>query len=63
MKIIGDYVFVDELLSVIIVSYFFPVKTFPKRWKNKKMLTFMHFVMEELFLVRKLAIVKEFQTI
>jgi len=61
MKVIGDYVFVDELLTVIIVSYFFPVKSFPKRWKNTKMLTFMHFIMEELFLVRKLAMVKEFR--
>jgi hypothetical protein len=59
MKVIGDYVFADELLSVIIVSYFFPVRNFPKRWKDKKMRTFMHFVMEELFLLRKLAVVKE----
>lgn len=59
MKVIGDYVFADELLTVIIVAYFFPVKNFPKRWKNKKMLTFMHFVMEELFLLRKLAVVRE----
>jgi hypothetical protein len=52
-------VFVEELLTVVIVGYFFPVRDFPKRWKNKKMLTFMHFVMEELFLLRKLALVKE----
>src|SRR5262249_10848700 len=38
---------------------FFPVRDFPRRWKNKKMLTFMHFVMEELFILRKLALVKE----
>lgn len=62
MKVIGDYVFVDELLTVIIVSYFFPVKSFPKRWKNKKMLTFMHFIMEELSLIRKLALVREFRS-
>jgi hypothetical protein len=59
MKVIGDYVFADELLTVIIVAYFFPVRDFPKRWKNRKMVTFMHFVMEELFLLRKLALVKE----
>src|SRR5262249_19278490 len=59
MKVIGDYVFADELLSVIIVAYFFPVKDFPMRWKNKKMLTFMHFIMEELFMLRKLALVRE----
>ena len=59
MKMIGDYVFADELLSVIIVAYFFPVKDFPMRWKNKKMLTFMHFIMEELFMLRKLALVRE----
>ena len=59
MKVIGDFVFVDELLTVVIVAYFFPVKDFPKRWKNKKMLAFMHFVIEELFVLRKLALVKE----
>jgi hypothetical protein len=59
MKVIGDYVFADELLSVIIVAYFFPLKDFPMRWKNKKMLTFMHFIMEELFMLRKLALVRE----
>src|SRR5215831_19905522 len=26
MKVIGDYVFADELLTVVIVSYFFPVR-------------------------------------
>jgi hypothetical protein len=59
MKVIGDYVFADELLTVVIVAYFFPVRNFPKRWKDKKMLTFMHFVMEQLFMVQKLALVKE----
>jgi len=59
MKVIGDSVFADELLTVVIVAYFFPVRNFPKRWKDKKMLTFMHFVMEQLFLVQKLALVKE----
>src|SRR5215472_11965720 len=59
MKVIGDYVFVDELLTVIIVAYFFPVKDFPKRWKDRKMRTFMHFVMEELYILRKLALVKQ----
>jgi hypothetical protein len=58
-KVIGDYVFVDELLTVIIVSYFFPVRNFPRRFKNKKMKTFMHFVMEEMYVTRKLALVKE----
>jgi len=59
MKMIGDYIFADELLSVVIVAHFFPVENFPKRFKDKKMRTFMHFVMEELFMVRKLALVKE----
>jgi hypothetical protein len=58
-KIISDYVFVDELLTVVIVSYFFPVSAFPKRFKEKKIRTFMHFVMEEMFTLRKLALVKE----
>lgn len=63
MKVIGDYVFVDELLTIVIVAYFFPVKRFPKRWTNKKMRAFMHFIMEELFLLRKLALVKDIRGI
>jgi hypothetical protein len=58
-KVVGDYVFVDELLTVIIVSYFFPAKDFPTRYSDRKMRTFMHFVMEELFMLRKLALVQE----
>lgn len=58
-KVIGDHVFVDELLTVIIVSYFFPVADFPKRYKGKKIRTFMHFVMDEMFTLRKLALAKE----
>jgi hypothetical protein len=59
MKVIGDYVFADELLTTVVVSYFFPVRKFPKRWKDKRMRTFMHFVMERLFMLQKLALVKE----
>jgi hypothetical protein len=61
MKVIGDYVFADELLTVVIVAYFFPVRKFPRRWKDKKRLTFLHFVIEELFMLRKLAFVKDIQ--
>ena len=53
----------DELLTVIILSHYFPGKDFPQRWKNKKMVTFMHFVMEELFMLRKLALVQEIRNI
>jgi hypothetical protein len=59
MKVIGDYVFADELLTVVIVAHFFPARQFPRRWKHKKVRTFMHFIMEELFMLRKLALVKE----
>lgn len=58
-KIIEDYVFADELLSVVILSYYFPPQRFSKRYRNKKMTTFIHFVMEEMFLLRKLALVKD----
>jgi hypothetical protein len=58
-KVVGDYVFVDELLTVTVVSYFLPPKDFLKRYKDRKMRAFMHFVMEELFMLRKLALVQE----
>src|SRR5215472_7752319 len=38
MKVIGDSVFADELLTVVIVAYFFPVRNFPKRWKERRCL-------------------------
>jgi hypothetical protein len=59
MKVIGDYVFADELLNAVIVAYFFPLRKFPKRWKDKRIRTFGHFVMERLFMLQKLALVKQ----
>ncbi len=59
MRVISDYVFADELLTVIIVAYYFPVKDFPKRWTNPKMRSFLHFTMEDIYLLRKAALVKE----
>jgi hypothetical protein len=59
MNVIGDYVFADELLTAVIVAYFFPVRKFPKRWKDKRIRTFVHFVMERLFMLQKLALVKQ----
>jgi hypothetical protein len=59
MKVIGDYVFADEMLTSVIVAYFFPPRKFPKRWKDKRIRTFVHFVMERLFMLQKLALVKQ----
>jgi hypothetical protein len=59
MKVIGDYVFADELLTIVIVDYFFPPRTFPKGWKDKRIRTFVHFVMERLFMLQKLALVRQ----
>jgi hypothetical protein len=59
MNVISDYVFADELLTAVIVGYFFPVRKFPKRWKDKRIRTFGHFVMERLFMLQKLALVKQ----
>src|SRR5262249_54139506 len=44
------------MLSIIIASHLFPTK--PNK-RNKKRTTFQHFKMEKLYLVRKLALVKE----
>ncbi|RWB79140.1 MAG: hypothetical protein EOQ50_04865 [Mesorhizobium sp.] len=63
MKVIGDYVFVDELLSVVMISYFFPAKDFLKRYRQKKVRTFVNFVLDDLYLVRKLAAVKEIRKV
>ncbi len=63
MNVISDYVFVDELLGSIIAQYFLPKKTPQPRGHKRRLRTFEQFVLEDLYLLRKLALVKELKKI
>jgi hypothetical protein len=58
-EIIMRYVTVDELLNDIICNYFFGVKkSFISLWKTKRFQNFNYFILEELSLLKKLALAR-----
>jgi hypothetical protein len=62
--IVSHYVLIDELLSDVICQQFFdPSKTSIELWKFKRFRNFNYYVLEELSLLKKLALVKAFKTI
>jgi hypothetical protein len=59
-EVIMDYTFLDECMSQIICDYFFGSKKGNIRlWKTKKFQRFNYYVIEKLYLLNKLDIVKE----
>jgi len=53
------YTLVDEYLNVEICHYFFGRKrSFPQLWRRKKFKVFNHYIIEELYLLAKLRLVK-----
>lgn len=62
--IVDGYVFIDELLGVIICHHFFGKKKgFIKLWKTKKFRNFNYHVLESLSLLRKLALARDIVSI
>jgi hypothetical protein len=62
-QVMSQYTFIDECLTTIICRYYFrgPEKdeTFKGLWRTKKFRIFNHRIMDELYLQKKLEIVKE----
>ena len=57
--IVLKYVLMDEYLSAIVCWHYFGKKrAFPKLWKTQRFQTFNHFVLERLYLLQKLDLVK-----
>jgi hypothetical protein len=59
-QIVEDYTHIDELLGTIIVKYFFDfgAKNARQLWRTKRFERFNHFILERMYLVQKLALVK-----
>lgn len=57
--VILKYVLMDEFLSAIICWHYFGRRRgFPQLWKTKRFRSFNHFVLEKLYLLQKLDLVK-----
>jgi hypothetical protein len=60
-EVIFKYTLVDEYLTCVICDYYFhrPDKSvsYQKLWKTKRFRVFVHYIMDELFLLKKLDIV------
>jgi len=61
--VIVMYTLVDQLLTSAIWRYYFPArppwvhKTFTQLWRMKQFRTFNHYLMDEIYLMKKLALV------
>ena len=66
-EIITRYTFIDEALSVIISHFYFKVPkqefTFKRLWKTKKFRIFANYLLDETYLMKKLAIVNEIKEV
>jgi hypothetical protein len=60
--IVAQYTFIDEYLTMIICNYYFyrPKKNvwYRELWKTKRFRVFMHHLMDEMFVLKKLAVVE-----
>ncbi|MGY4474172.1 hypothetical protein [Bradyrhizobium sp. USDA 3364] len=61
-EVVMQYTLVDEMLAEIIVRYFFDIEAdvvhFEQAWKTDKFRIFVHHVLDETFLLKKLSIVQ-----
>jgi hypothetical protein len=57
--ILEDYVWFDEGLASIIARYFFGRRSFIELWRTRRFQRFNHFILERLYLLQKLALVKD----
>jgi hypothetical protein len=59
--VIFKYAVIDELLAVLICHQFFPKpkpgETFKALWKTKKFRLFVHFILDDMYLLAKLKVV------
>jgi hypothetical protein len=66
-EVVIKYAIIDEFLTEIICNYYFhrPDKngTYRQLWKTKRFRVFVHFLMDETFLLKKLAMVEAITTV
>jgi hypothetical protein len=61
-EVASQYARIDEILAEIIVRYFFDIEPdvlhFEKAWKTEKFKIFVHHILDEMVLLKKLSIVR-----
>lgn len=58
-EIVGQYTLIDDLLATKMCAYFFPKQKMTRLWKTRRFRRFNYYVLERLYLVHKLAFVKD----
>jgi hypothetical protein len=58
-EIVGQYTLVDDLVATKICEYFFPGRGMISLWKTKRFRRFNYYILERLYLVQKLAFLKD----
>jgi hypothetical protein len=56
-EVVLRYTLLDEILADLIAKYFFDSSDFPKLWRTKKFSTFVHHVLDEMYLLKKMDVV------
>lgn len=62
-EVITTYIYVDELLSVVICNAFFSKTTFKKLWRTKKFKAFAYHVLENLYPLQKMRLVHDLREV
>ena len=52
-EVVLRYALLDEILADLIAKYFFDSSDFPRLWRTKKFSTFVHHVLDEMYLLKK----------
>jgi hypothetical protein len=56
-EVVIRYTLLDEILADLIAKYFFGSVDFPRLWRTKKFTTFVHHVLDEMYLLKKMDMV------
>ena len=52
-EVVIRYSLLDEILADLVAEYFFQSSDFPRLWRTKKFRTFVHYVLDEMYLLKK----------
>jgi hypothetical protein len=52
-EVVIRYTLLDEILADLVAEYFFQSSDFPRLWRTKKFRTFVHYVLDEMYLLKK----------
>lgn len=63
--VISSYTLIDEFLIDVICNYYFKRKgqTYRQRWRTKRFRIFVHYIMDETYLLKKLAVVNAIRSV